>query len=186
LASGAKNTGLFYDINNRLISLMIKEGKTKEALEFLLGLIKKKPPTADWDQLTAATTLGECYGLLGKDDLAEKYYQQAVTIAERKLPKQDGLTAYKKMADFYFSRKRYGPAGIYLHKVLVIPQGIGEAETIRSTYLELFKNGSATGNYFFGDQKPSAISVIDRFHLYGCQTRQIAELQLYNTKKIRK
>jgi two-component sensor histidine kinase len=176
--NGAKNPGLFYDINTTLITLMIKEGKKKEALEFLLTLIKKRPPIDEWDHLTVATRLGECYSLLGKDDLAEKYYQQAVTIAERESWKHDGLIANKRMADFYFSRKRYVPAGIYLHKVLSVPRGIGEVETIRETYHLLFQADSATGNY---------LSAIKNYQLYKLLTdsiftvakaRQITQLQL--------
>jgi len=182
LVNGADDPGLFYDINNCLISLMIKDGNKKEALTSLLRLIKKQPPTDDWDKLTVATTLGECYDLLGKDELAERYYQRAVTIAERKLPKQDGIKAYKRMADFYFSRKRYGQAGIYLYKVLAIPRGIGDVGMIRSTYLELFKTDSATGHY---------LSAIKNYQVYKSLTdsiftvakaKQITQLQLQFAK----
>jgi len=182
LVSGAKDPRLFYEVNNILISLMIKEGRKKEALEFLLKLIKKRPPTTDWEKLTVATTLAECYSLLGKDDLAEKYYQQAVILAERESRKYDGLMANRRMADFYFSRKRYVPAGIYLHKVLAIQRGIGEVDTIRNTYLKLFKTDSATGNYL------SAISNYQRYKSLTdsiftvAKAKQIAELQLQYEK----
>jgi two-component sensor histidine kinase len=180
--NGAKNPRFFYDINNSLIGLMIKEGKIKEALAFLLNLIKKRPPIDEVEKLTVATRLGECYSLLGKDDLAEKYYQQAVTIAEKESDKHDGLIANKRMADFYFSHKRYVPAGIYLHKVLAVPRGVGEVEMIRNTYLKLFKTDSATGNY---------LSAIKYYQLYKSLTdsiftvakaKQITELQLQYEK----
>ncbi|WP_426667443.1 tetratricopeptide repeat-containing sensor histidine kinase [Mucilaginibacter sp. McL0603] len=182
LVNGAKDPELFYDVNNSLISLMIKEGKKKEALEFLLKLIKKRPPIDESDNLTVATRLGECYSLLGKDDLAEKYYQQAVTIAERVSWKRDGLMANRRMADFYFSHKRYVPASIYFHKVLAIQRGIGEVDTIRNTYLKLFKTDSATGNYL------SAIKNYQRYKLLTdsiftvAKARQIAQLQLQYEK----
>jgi two-component sensor histidine kinase len=182
LVNGTKDPELFYDINNRIISLMIKEGKTKEALESLLKLIKKHPPTRDWDKLTVATRLGECYALLGKDDLAEKYDQQAVTLAERKLPKQDGLTAYKRMADFYFSRKRYVPAGIYLHKVLAVQRGIGEVETIRNTYLKLFKTDSATGHYLSAIKNHQRYESLTDSIFTVAKAKQIAELELQYEK----
>jgi len=182
LTYGTKDEALFYDINNQLVFLMIREGKIKEALEYLLGLIKKQPPAIDWDRYTVAARLGECYGLLGKDDLAERYDQQAVAIAEGKLPKQDLFTADKQMGDFYFSRKRYGPAGIFLHKALAIPSGIGDVELVRSTYFELFKTDSAMGNY------PSAIRDYQQYKLLTdsiftvAKTKQITQLQLQYEK----
>ncbi|MDB4922959.1 histidine kinase dimerization/phosphoacceptor domain -containing protein [Mucilaginibacter sp.] len=182
MINGAKDPELFYSINNSLISLMIKEGKKKEALEFLLKLIKKRPPTADWEKLKVATKLGECYSLLGKDDLAEKYYQQAVAIAERESRKYDGLIAYKRMADFYFSRKRYIPAGIYLHKVLAVPRGIGEVETIRDTYLKLFKTDSVTGNYLSAIKNYQRYKSLTDSIFTVAKAKQIAELQLQYEK----
>jgi two-component system, sensor histidine kinase PdtaS len=182
LVNAAKDQGFFYEGNNSLISLMMKEGRTKEALEFLLKLIKKRPPVNKVEQLLVATRLGQCYSLLGKDDLAEKYDQQAITLSKTESRKYDVLMAYKRMADFYFSRKRYVPAGIYLHKVLAIPRGIGEVETIRNTYLKLFKTDSATGNY---------LSAIENYQRYKSLTdsiftvakaKQITELQLQYEK----
>jgi two-component sensor histidine kinase len=180
--NGAKNPSLFYDINNSLIDLMIKEGKKKEALEFLLKLIKKRPPIDGWDHLTVATRLGECYSLLGKDDLAEKYYQQAVTIAEIESDKNDGLIANKRMADFYFSRKRYVPAGIYLHKVLAVPRGIGEVGTIRETYYLLFQADSATGNYLSAIKNYQRYKSLTDSIFTVAKAKQIAELQLQYEK----
>jgi two-component sensor histidine kinase len=178
LINGAKNPGLFYEVNNTLIILMIKEGKIKEALEFLLRLIKKQPPTSDWEKLTVATRLGDCYSLLGKDDLAEKYYQQAVTLAERKLPKIEGLMANKIMADFYISRKRYVAAGIYLHKVLAVQRGIGGADTIRNTYLKLFKTDSATGNYLSAIKNYQRYKSLTDSIFTVAKAKQITQLQL--------
>jgi two-component sensor histidine kinase len=180
--NGAKNPLFFYDINDNLISLMIKEGRIKEALEFLLKLIKKRPPIDQWDDLTVATRLGECYSLLEKDDLAEKYYQQAVILAERESDKQDGLIANKRMADFYLSRKRYGQAGIYLHKVLAAPRGVGEADTIRNTYLELFKTDSATGNYLSAIKNYQGYKSLTDSIFTITKSKQIAELQLQYEK----
>jgi two-component sensor histidine kinase/tetratricopeptide (TPR) repeat protein len=178
LLNDPTDPGLFYDINNILVGLMIKEGKTKEALEFLLRLIKKQPPADDWAKLAVALRLGECYGLLGKDDLAEKYDQQAVIIAEGKLPKQDGLTANKRMADFYFSRKRYGQAGIYLHRVLAFPRGIGDVEMIRGTYHMLFRVDSATGNYLSAIKNYQQYKLLTDSIFTVAKAKQITQLQL--------
>jgi len=180
--NSAKNPRFFYDINNSLIGLMIKEGKIKEALEFLLKLIKKRPPIDELEKLTVATRLGECYSLLGKDDLAEKYHREAVTITEMESDKYHGLIANEKMADFYFSHKRYVRADIYLHKVLAAPRGVGEVGTIRETYYMLFQADSATGNYL------SAIKNYQRYKLLTdsiftvAKAKQIAELQLQYEK----
>src|ERR1700744_481214 len=178
VANGTKEPALFYDINNALISLMMKEGKIKEALKFLLGLIKKRPPTDDWDKFIVASRLGECYSLLGKYDLAEKYDQQTITIAEGKLPKQDVLTAYKRMADFYFSRKKYIQANFYLHKVLAVQQGIGDVETISETYYKLFQVDSVMGNYFSAIKNYQQYKSLTDSIFTVAKAKQIAELQL--------
>jgi len=188
LVNGGNDPGLFYEANNVLITLMIKEGKKKEVLEMLLRLIKKQPPATDWEKVTVATRLGDCYSLEGKDDLAEKYYLQAVTLAERKLPKHDRLLANKVMADFYFSRKRYALAGIYLHKTLAVQRGVGEADTIRNTYLELFKTDSATGNYFSAIKNYQRYKSLTDSIFTVAKERQIAELQLQyeNDQKVQR
>jgi two-component system, sensor histidine kinase PdtaS len=179
LLNGSKDPGLFYDINNILVGLMIKEGKIKEALEFLQKLIKKQPPADDWAKLTVALRLGECYGLLGKDDLAEKYDQQAVaTIAEGRLSKQDALPAYKRMADFYFSHKRYVQAGIYLHNVLALPRGIADVGLIRGTYHMLFKVDSATGNYLSAIKNYQRYKSLTDSIFTVAKAKQITQLQL--------
>jgi two-component sensor histidine kinase len=180
--NSAKNPRFFYDINNSLIGQMIKEGKIKEALEFLLKLIKKRPPIDELEKLTVATSLGECYSLLGKDDLAEKYDRQAVTITEIESDKYHGLIANKKMADFYFSHKRYVRADIYLHKVLAAPRGVGEVGTIRETYYLLFQADSATGNYLSAIKNYQRYKSLTDSIFTVAKAKQIAELQLQYEK----
>jgi two-component sensor histidine kinase len=178
LANGGDDPALFYDINAHVVSVMIKEGKNTEALEFLRSTIENRPPVTEWDKMTAAILLGQCYSLLDKDDLAEKYDQQAVSFAEKMKVKYDELTAYKQMGDFYLSRKKYGLASVFLHKVVAIQRGIGEAEIIRDTYLEIFKADSARGDY------PSAIKSYQRYKSLTdsiftvAKAKEIARLQL--------
>jgi two-component sensor histidine kinase len=182
LINGAKSPELFYEINSSVIAVMIKEGKKKEALEFLLRLIKKRPPVNDWEKLTIATRLGECYGLLGKDDLAEKYYLQAITFGEREPAKIYGLSANKTMADFYFSRKRYVAAGIYLQKVLTFPRGIGHVEMIRETYYKLFQVDSANGNYLSAIKNYKQYKSLTDSIFTVAKAKQITQLQLQYEK----
>jgi two-component system, sensor histidine kinase PdtaS len=178
LINGAKDPELYYEISHRLISPMIKDGKKKEALEFLLKLIKKKPPIADWEKQTIATQLGECYDALGEDELAEKYYQQAIQLAEKTLMKYDDLMAYKQLGDFYLSRKRYTPTSIYFHKVLAFPRGVGDVEMIRSTYLGLFKTDSATGNFLSAIKNYQRYKSLTDSIFTVAKAKQITQLQL--------
>jgi two-component sensor histidine kinase len=86
------------------------------------------------------------------------------------------------MADFYFSRKRYVPAGIYLHKVLAIQRGIGEVDTIRNTYLKLFKTDSATGNYLSAIKNYQRYKSLTDSIFTVAKARQITQLQLQYEK----
>jgi two-component system, sensor histidine kinase PdtaS len=178
LINGAKDPRLFYTINNSLIAVMLKEGKKKEALDFLLTLIKKRPPPYPDDKVPLVARLGEIYSLLGKDELAEKYYRQAIFFAKKTLWKYTELAADKQMADFYFSRKRYDLAGIYLHKALAGPGGISDIELIRSTYLELFKTDSATGNYFSAIKNYQRYKSLTDSIFTVAKAKQITQLQL--------
>lgn len=178
LINGAKDPRFFFDIDNSLTALMIKEGKNKEALEFLLGQIKRRPPVSIFDKLAVVERLAECYSLVGKDELAEKYYQQEIILAKRTLSKYNELVAYEQMGDFYFSRKRYGPAGIYLRKVLDMPRGIGYVEMIRSTYLALFKMDSATGNYQSAIKNYQQYKSLTDSIFTIAKAKQITQLQL--------
>lgn len=178
LINGAKDPRLFYVINNDLLGMMIKEGKRTEALEFLLRLIKQRPPVSNVDKLTIVGRLAECYNLLGKDELAEKYYRQAIVLSKKTLSKHSDLVADKEMGDFYFSRKRYGLASIYLHKVLAIPRGIGYVEMIRNTYLELFKTDSATGNYLAAIKNYQRYKTLTDSIFTVAKAKEITQLQL--------
>jgi two-component sensor histidine kinase len=178
LINSANYPELFFPINNSIIGIMLREGKKKEALEFLLKLIKKHPPVSDADKLGIASSLGDCYSLLGKDELAEKHYQEAVVIAKRTLWKYNIMVADKDMSDFYISRKRYATAGIYLHELLALPRGTADVETIRDTYLELFKADSASGHYLSAINNYQHYKLLTDSIFTVAKARQITQLQL--------
>jgi len=178
LINGAKSEGFLYKIDDSRVAAMIKEGKNKEALEFLLTAIKKRPPANDVEEQAVAKRLAELYGLLGKDDLAEKYYKLEIIRAKETLWKFDDLETNKQMADFYFSRKKYGQARIYLHNVLAIPRGFSDVDMIRNTYLELFKTDSATGNYLSAIKNYQQYKLLTDSIFTVAKAKQIAQLQL--------
>jgi len=177
LINGAKSQGFHYKIDDAHVAAMIKEGKNKEALEFLLIAIKKRPPANDVEEQAVAKRLAECYGLLGKDDLAEKYYKQEIIRAKETLWKFDDLETNKQMGDFYFSRKKYDSARIYLHNVLAIPRGFSDAGMIRDTYLELFKTDSATGNYLSAIKNQQRYQSLTDSIFTVAKAKQITQLQ---------
>jgi len=178
LIKGAKDPGLFYSVNSFLFAIMIKNGRQKDALELLLKIMKTRPPVEDGDKYRIVRKLAECYSLLGKDDLAEKYYKQEITFAERTRWKDDDPVAYREMGEFYFSRKRYGPARFYLQKVLAVPRGISDVETVLRAYLKLFKTDSATGNYVSAIKYYQAYQTLTDSVFTVDKAKQIARLQL--------
>jgi len=178
LIKGAKDPGLFYSVNTSLFAIMIKNGKQKEALELLLKLVKKRPPIQDADKYLIVRKLAECYSLLGKDALAEKYYKQEIKFAKRTPWRNLDPVAYREMGEFYFSRKRYVPARFYLQKVLAVPRGISDVGTVLRSYLKLFKTDSATGNYLSAIKYYQEYKTLTDSIFTIAKAKQIAQLQL--------
>ena len=178
MASGAGSDEFFYTINNYFIGDMVKEGKTKEALDYLRQLAKKRPPVNYEDKFTVVTRLAECYSILGEDGPAEKYYQQTIGLAKRTLWKYNSLLANMRLAEFYFSRRKYGPARQYFKKSLAIASETDEVEMLRDNYLELFKTDSATGNYLSAIKNYRQYTSLNDSIFSVAKTRQITQLQL--------
>jgi len=178
LASGAKYEQLFYTVNNYLIGDMIKDGKTKEGLEYLLQLEKKRPPTNYEDRFTIATRLAECYSILKEDGLAEKYYKKTIGLGRKTLWKYNSLLAYRRAGEFYFSRNKYGSAAICFQKAAAISSRISEVEMLKDTYLELFKTDSAMGNYSSAIKDYQQFKSLTDSIFTLAKTKQITQLQL--------
>jgi two-component sensor histidine kinase len=178
LASGAKSEQLFYTVNNYLIGDMIKDGKTKEGLEYLLQLEKKRPPTNYEDRFTIATRLAECYSIQKEDGSAEIYYKKTIGLARKTLWKYNSLLAYRRAGEFYFSRNKYGSAAICFQKAAAISSRISEVEMLKDTYLELFKTDSAMGNYLSAIKDYQQYKSLTDSIFTVAKTKQITQLQL--------
>jgi two-component sensor histidine kinase len=131
--------------------------------------------------------IGDWLSRQGKLDEAENELLKALNIYKsigyKKLHyTYDGIIANKRMADFYFFRKRYVLADIYLQKVLAFPPGVGEVGTIRETYYMLFQADSATGNYLSAIKNYRRYKSLTDSIFTVAKTRQIAELQLQYEK----
>jgi two-component sensor histidine kinase/tetratricopeptide (TPR) repeat protein len=147
VANGVTDPGVLYNTTDVIRELMIKDGKKKEALAFLLGIIKKNPPFENFNRMTVAMMMADSYRLLGNNILAEKYYLKMIELGQIIPIKFKAFGAYYRISEFYFQQKKYDKARDYLHQMLSLPRGIGQVDMVRNAHLMLFYTDSLMGNY---------------------------------------
>lgn len=80
LSVKAKEKKVFIDLVNVVAVMNAKKGREKEALDLVLDVSKKIPPTTDEDRLILNIALTGCYIKLGQYKLAEQYATSADSI----------------------------------------------------------------------------------------------------------
>jgi two-component system, sensor histidine kinase PdtaS len=169
---------------------LIEEGKYREGLNKTLELLKKYPNTAKNDNtlnLDILNGLANCYFHLKQYPLAEKYYLQAMNVAEHEqglgLPLHK-IPIYTDIGRLYMQQQKMDKAAQYFQKALELSQEIKSFPNIKKIQLELFKLDSTNGNY---------LSAIKHYQLYKAVTdsmfnesksKQIEELEIqYKTEQ---
>ena len=164
---------------------LIKLGRAKEALSFVLNFIKRSPPVKPTDKAFIATTLGDCYDALKQYDLAEKYYLEMIHW-DRLMNAKSEHTALVDLTigKFYVNRHRYREAEPYLKEILTIPGEIVSPHRLKDTHLLLFKVDSAAGNYLPAIRHFQLYKTLNDSIFNETKSRQIEEFQIqYETEK---
>jgi two-component sensor histidine kinase len=168
-----------------LADALLKQGKAREALQVLTEYTRQNLPITYSSKTLNTTSFAKCYSALKQDQLAEKYYLEAIAMSEQGPDKPTNLTVKYAATQFYVATGQYRKA-VPLIKWLMSyfdkPEGPGFE--FREVYLLHFKVDSALGNY------PSAIK---HFQLYTAmrdsvfdetKSKQIEELNIrYETSK---
>jgi two-component system, sensor histidine kinase PdtaS len=169
---------------------LIEEGKYQEGLNKTLELLKKYPEAAQNNNtlnLDILNGLANCYFHLKQYSLAEKYYLQAIHVAEQEqgfgVPLHK-IPIYTDIGRLYMQRQKMDKAAQYFQKALGLSQKIKSFPNIKKIQFELFKLDSANGNY---------LSAIKHYQLYKAVTdsmfnesksKQIEELEIqYKTEQ---
>ena len=174
-----------FDAAGVLAKELIAQQKPREALRFFQTLVEEIPTNTIIQKGCVAQNLAYCYDALGKYELAERHYREALYWYEQnKLDFEGSLQIRHDIGAFYIKWKKYREAGYYLTKALTILPQKEALSTLKDIHLMLFKVDSAQGNY------PSAIhhfQVAKTFNdsLFNeARSRQLAQLQIqYDTRE---
>jgi two-component sensor histidine kinase len=163
-------------------------GKYREALRYILEIRKRYPNAGNNDNLLTmeiSNVLANCYFHTGQYLLAEKYYLQALYVAENKLGMpEDKIPIYLDIGKFYLQQNKKAKARLYFNKHLFLANKTNSIPAVRDAHFQLFKMDSLDGRL---------LSAIKHYQLYKVavdsmfnesKSKQIAELEIqYKTQK---
>jgi two-component system, sensor histidine kinase PdtaS len=167
---------------------MVDLGKYEEALGYVLDIKNKYPNAGNNDNLLTldiANVCANCYFHTGQYQLAEKYYLQALHVAEVKLGMpEDKIPIYLDIGKFYLQQKKTDKARLYFNKHLSLAGHTNSLPAVRDAHFQLFRMDSLEGKFQ---------SAIRHFQLYKVavdsmfnesRSKQIAELEIqYKTQQ---
>jgi two-component system, sensor histidine kinase PdtaS len=163
---------------------LIEAGKYQEGLNSMLAIIKKYPNAVKNNNtvnLDILNGLANCYFNLKQYPVAEKYYMQAMNIAEREqglgLPLHK-IPIYQDMGRLYMQQKKMSEAAVYFNKALQLSEKIKSLPNIKKTQLELFKLDSVNGNYLSAMKHYQSYKAITDSLFNEAKSKQIAELEI--------
>jgi two-component sensor histidine kinase len=143
------NNSSAYRTVNALINVLTMAGKNKEAILLIKNYVKKYPPHNPVDKLDAYLLMGDNYNNLKRYHEAESYYLTAEKInKENSVAVGAFLSAALKfkIGDYYFKRKQYRKAKIYLSSAELSGKILNSGQR-KLTYRDLYKIDSLSGNF---------------------------------------
>lgn len=164
---------------------LIKIGRAKEALEYILDIYAKNKPTGVHAAACLLGSLAFCYHAMNQERQAEKYYAELIKLSGQLQNDNDITTDIHYELGQYFIRKaQYRKAGYYLQKALSIAENTRSITETTDIHLALFRADSGMGNY------PSAVKHLLRHKLLNdsifneTKSWQMEELRVqYETAK---
>jgi len=176
-----------FKIMNSIVVNLIREGRGREALKFILETTKKyKPSTLEAKRLVQRE-LGDSYNAIKKYDLAEKSYLEMISLGNN--DKATYSVAEKgsdnhSVGNFFLNRKKYSKAKTYLTEALVEYKETGNTNYLKEIYLSLFRLDSAMGNYQAAIKYLRLNNTIKDSIFNISKNKQIEELQIaYKTEE---
>jgi two-component sensor histidine kinase len=164
---------------------LIKLKKENEALAFILDIKARNNPVGVHAEATLLASIAYCYHIMGRDQLAEKYYSKLLNLTDQ-LHKNNEITTEVnyELGQYLIDKRQYEKAATYLQNALNASEGINTLSVTKDIYMLLYRTDSAMGNYL------SAIKHLLRHKTFNdsifneTKSRQIEELQVqYETAK---
>jgi two-component system, sensor histidine kinase PdtaS len=169
---------------------LMEEGKYREGLNKTLELLKKYPEAAQNNNtlnLDILNGLANCYFHLKQYSLAEKYYLQAMNVAEHEqglgLPLHK-IPIYTDIGRLYMQQQKMDKAAKYFQQALGLSQEINSFPNIKKIQFELFKVDSANGNYLSAIKHYQIYKAVTDSMFNESKSKQIEELEIqYKTEQ---
>jgi len=182
-----KDFGMLFKIMNSMVYNLIREGKGREALKFILDETAKYKPSNLDDKRLVQRDIADSYKALKKYDLAEKSYLEMIRLGNNdkyNYPVAEKGSNDHDAGNFFLDRGQYGKAKIYLTDALAEYEEIGNINYLEEIYLSLFRLDSAVGNY---QDAIKCLRLNNRFKdsiFKISKNKQIEELQIdYKTEE---
>jgi two-component sensor histidine kinase len=166
----------------RLAESLLKTGKVGKALSLLEDFVSQRLPLSYENRGSIAVGFGQCYMALGKYELAEQYFLEAVAWSRKEGETMEPYTC-RYISEFYVATAQYAKAAPYLKRMEAYVGQLRSIE-IMQLYLLQFRVDSARANY------PSAIRYYQQYTamkdslLNEKSSRQMSELDVkYQTQQ---
>ena len=150
----------------------------QQALHSTINLQNSIPPVTLIEKACLAEDLAYCYESLGKDEIAEKYYLNAVSLYETSgMNFEVTQEAYQNVGRFYLAERNYQKANQYLnHALKLSPQKLSLA-ALSDIHFMLYKVDSAQRNYLAGFDQFSIYKTLNDSVFNRFRTREITFIQ---------
>jgi two-component sensor histidine kinase len=127
---------------------LIKIGRAKEALAYILDIHAKNRPIGVHAEACLLGSLAFCYHAMKQERQAEKYYAALIKLSGQ-LQKDNDITSdiHYELGQYFISKTQYQKAAFYLQKALNVAEATNSFPTAKDIHLLLFRADSGIGNY---------------------------------------
>ena len=181
---GLPNYGM-YSAANIIVRDLIEQHKPKDALKLIQDLVIQIPTINYIQKGSVAQSFAYSYDALKNDELAEKYYLDALMwYAKANHDFEMSRKASQEVGKFYLERNQFTKANAYVRPLLVDSTKKNSLSLLKDIHFMLFRIDSAASNY---------VSAIDHFRMHKAlndsifnetKNKQFAQLEIqYETQK---
>ncbi|MBF4516900.1 sensor histidine kinase [Flavobacterium sp. ANB] len=188
IAEGQKrsNNGGWYKSFVSLVAAISSKGKDQEALDYIISITAKYPPTNPFDKMILYYTKAVCYDHLNNVALAEQNFKEMDRIAQQLITPQtitDILNLYSNMSAFYAYRNKVKEAQFYADKVSSLAKLYKQNYTSEKLEISLSKIDSVHGDHLSALKHFQAYKKLNDKVVDFSKNKEIEELKIqYETQ----
>ncbi|GAB3220507.1 tetratricopeptide repeat-containing sensor histidine kinase [Spirosoma arcticum] len=160
----------------RLAESLLKTGQARKALSLLEDFISQRLPLSYENKVSMAVGFGQCYAALGKYELAEQYFLEAVAWSRKEGETMEPYIC-RYISEFYVTTAQYAKAAPYLKGMDAYVGQLRSIETMQ-LYLLRFRVDSAQANYSSALRYYQRFTALKDSLLNETTNKQMAELDV--------